>query len=796
MRRYDLLPSSPVEEDGQQAGDEEEGDDSSMFQLEMLDEGGWRDLQEQLGRWFQEGRAVDLALGMLRQKIRLRRSVSYSNWAEDYLEALESGIALGTVPSRERTPPDFFSWAMQMDDLLHSAFQRARERQGPGDEVSMMDRYRNGRRRIRDSRSPRRGSHRRETECTTTEVRRLVPRSAASSGSGGAVSREEERPDRPVRTSIRQRTAIEPKRRPASIRRAESGEERASGSTDTPAWTPPPGISPDLPDLQSPLSQAQAVNLWRYLLFDRWTFSIPRERVPTGWLPNGTIQDVNRHLAALSEHNLQAMTVGLLTMLRYLMAELSQCMDFAQVVHNTENERLEDGAADEGDESLLMQNFFATSGRSTMEQRWTRAILRLHKELEGQPESMRMSSISRLRACLPGCMMEVSAVAWLSQLQALLTAIASDVQGVQGTVAPPSEWMEGWVAELAAFIPGLCLRHLPELVESQQQTTDEVIAGLLQDEAEEREWDQAEQQQLEDREKERLAHEALCEQEVQYLASEAMTYQRWEQHVTAEALQQHEMEGLPPAKRRCLVSLEVASGSNDRPRILQTQGFDVPSNGTELRITLRANMETVPSEVPTIPAVGVLGMEQHAEGEQALTLAEASTHMTAPSHLEACSEVTAPSMLRDSSEVERTAMDAATPELPDTVPLGGVTPIEGAQTENPSLPGATGSLEAVRPTPADLLGLLEFNEYSMVYDQWKRGALTQQEILEQYGQEVVDLMIAQELVSAELDGEESDGQAEDEAPTQVLFQQRQIMVQAGDGTWVRPKPHVLEEVYE
>ncbi|CAE7395223.1 unnamed protein product [Symbiodinium microadriaticum] len=366
--------------------------------------------------------------------------------------------------------------------------------------------------------------------------------------------------------------------------------------------------------------------------------------------------------------------------------------------------------------------------------------------------------------------------------------------GVQGTVTPPLAWLEGWVVELAAFILGLCLRPPPELVETQQQTTDEVIAGLLQDEAEEHEWDEAEQRQLEDREKERQAHEALCEQEAQYLASEAMAYQQWEQHVTAEALKRHELEPEedPPPKRRCLVSLEVASGSNDRPRILQTLGFEVPSDGTELRLTLRANMETVPSEVPTIPALGV---EQHDAGATAYTLQEAPTTVAAPPHLEALSEVTVPSVPRDSPEVERTETDAATQEPAATVPLAGTAQDEGAQTEDAPLPGGAGSLEAVRPTPADLLGLLEFNEYSMVYDQWKRGALTQQEILEQYGQEVVDLMVAQELVSAEIDGEESEDQAE-EAPTQVLFQQRPIMVRAGNGTWVRPKPHFLEDVYE
>ena len=405
--------------------DQADSDASSLFQTEQ-EADLWESLMEQFWVWFSEGRAVDLALSMLRQRAQDRGDVSYRQWVREPINSLGSGLEANEQGTVETTPRDFYRWARRVESLLHSSYLRERV-PASGDESSLMDRYRNGRRRIRDSRTPRRESRR--PVCVTTETRRLEGRRpSASSGSAGQRG-EADRPDRPHHSEAR----LLPR----------GGEERASGSADVPRRENlgTGTVDPDLPDPQQPFSMEQALQMWKYLLFDRWVFSIPREggRIPTSWLPRDTLNDINVHLGGMSNHNLLMMTTGLVTMVRYLMAELSQSLDMAQVVLNTRNGEpgvdLTEGDK-EADESGLMQGFFASGGVDTADRRWSRAMMRLHKELEGQPKSVRVQSIARLRSALPPQQAGLQ-TSWQEQLLALLTAVGSDCTDVQGQGSAP-----------------------------------------------------------------------------------------------------------------------------------------------------------------------------------------------------------------------------------------------------------------------------------------------------------------------------------------------------------------------
>ena len=409
---------------GDNATDQEDPDASSLFQTQQ-EADLWDSSMEQFWEWFAEGRAVDMAVAMLRQRARDRRDQSYQQWVHRPINNLGAGIEVNEQGTTETTPRDFYRWARRVESLLHATYLRERV-PSTGDESSLMDRYRNGRRRIRDSRTPRRETRR--PVCLTTETRRLEGRRpAASSGSAGHRS-EAERDERPRHGDGR----------PAP--RGGGGEEQASGSRDMPrhggAVTGP--VDPDLPDPQQPFTMEQSLQMWKYLLFDRWVFSIPREggRIPTSWLPCDTINDINVHLGGMSNHNLLMMTTGLVTMIRYLMAELSQSLDMAQVVLNTRNGEptvdLDEEDEEEVDESGLMQGFFASGGMDTADRRWSRAMMRLHKELEGQPKPMRVQSLARLRSALPPPQQASPQTCWQEQLVALLTAVGADCADVQG----------------------------------------------------------------------------------------------------------------------------------------------------------------------------------------------------------------------------------------------------------------------------------------------------------------------------------------------------------------------------
>ncbi|CAE7340641.1 unnamed protein product, partial [Symbiodinium microadriaticum] len=296
-----MAPAEP------EADSAEEEDDTALFQAgerqvnRSLDE-----LMEQFWQWFSEDRAVHLALAMLRQRTIERGDEDYQRWARRTLRLLGAGLEPNEHASQERTPPDFYRWSRRVEWFMHSNYLQEHH---TGDETSMMDRDR----------------------YRKTTGKQWVWRTAVSS-------------------------------------------ERASGSGDNPVLSP--AVSPtsthrvggfDLPDPQQPMTQQQAVTTWKYLLFDRWAFSPPEARgvIPTTWLPHDTLQDVSAHLATMNQHNLLVLTTGLITMIRYPMAELSQSLDMAQVVLNTQSGEptVDIDAEDEEDEVDLMQSFWETGGR-------------------------------------------------------------------------------------------------------------------------------------------------------------------------------------------------------------------------------------------------------------------------------------------------------------------------------------------------------------------------------------------------------------------------------------------------
>ena len=468
--------------------------------------------------------------------------------------------------------------------------------------------------------------------------------------------------------------------------------------------------SAGLPDLEEPFTVDQAVDIWRYLLFDRNSFAPGQGKIRQTWLPQDTLTNVSVHCEAMSEYNMQMFTIGLLTMIRYLMAELSQTMSMAQAIRNTRLGLTDpvdlDEEDEDGDGSALMQSFFHTAGQDTPARRWARALLRLHKELEGQPKAMRVQSVAALRAAMPACMVELESVSYQAQLQALLVAVQEDSQETQGQLDVPGTWLGDWATELGTFIPGYRQGQMAQLVDSGPEVN---IDELLQDEAEARAHREAcEAQAAEEEEKDRLAREAqenLYQQELDHLEQEAMEYKDWERAVEAQALKRPG-DGLDDrgGKSRCVLTVEMATGSGDKPKLIRTMGVDLPMNGTPVVIRLRAEPEPNPSEVSTVPVSPPMG------------------------------ETTNPGQLISTPQ-----------ELPEMV--GDPAPTAASE-EHPDM-ASQGSQQVADNRAPGLLRLLDYKDYEVLYDRWHRGELNYREVVLYYGAEVLDLMLAQEAVSRE-----------------------------------------------
>ena len=127
-------------------------------------------------------------------------------------------------------------------------------------------------------------------------------------------------------------------------------------------------------------------------------------------------------------------------------------------------------------------------------------------------------------------------------------------------------------------------------------------------------------------------HEAMCARKIDELVEDVKAYRDWEREQMRRALLRTE-EGAPP-KRRCVLTLEAASGSADKPRIEHTLAFDVPMGGEPLTLTLRARMEPEPDNVSTVGVPSVAGEGVTTSPVQHTTMATDTAVMPQPDFLQ------------------------------------------------------------------------------------------------------------------------------------------------------------------
>ncbi|CAE7470005.1 unnamed protein product [Symbiodinium necroappetens] len=655
----------------------EDGEETVLFQTGTWRERRWEDLLEQFQQWFEEGREVGIAVRMVHTLTHSRGNPRYARWASRPIYSLGVGYPNSQWGETSTTPPDFFDWANEIETLLYDGCNREWREMGlPADDQG-------------DTTSL---MHRRPTE--------------------------EFMPPRP--------------RRARPYPRTNTTAEESAGT----------------PDAHNIVIEERS--MFGDVLFDPSRFGPELQGnsvVPDHFLPEATLRRIRTVHQQMSHHNRMLSTIALVTMMRYLMCDLSQTVELADgTVRIRDGDRA--GAEPEPDEELLMQQFMVSRGKDTADRRWTRAMIRLQKELMGQQKAARLTHARLLRMGLPS-----GDLHWGSQLEALLIATLEEDEQVEGSAQTDPEWLSSWVRELGDFIPGFQQVTEPVEIESQdrgqgqntekgapdstfgEDITDREIEQLARDPDEERD----RQQQLkaeEAMEQKRVEeHEALCEQELAYLRSEAEEYHRWEGQQLRSALRG---DSSPPGKRRCMISIEAASSSGDRPRIHHTLALAVPENGSDLVITVRANMQPIPEEVPTEVIPVPDGKEELDVGNQmlqeiyrlweagSLSLVEIRRRfgnevVEMLQAQKAVSEEADLSLLREQAQQEArdTMLDAASPGPEAPPPVS----IDHGHTEL----GRVGSPK------------VSFAFFENIYGQWKDGLWTNAAIQARYGEDWVRL---------------------------------------------------------
>ena len=592
-----------------------EHDGASLVQTTSTTRLTWRQLMDQLDIWQEQGVQVREALDLLEALVNRRGHQEYARWASNPLASIrrsveEDDTSVGGGPVLDTTRAR--TWVENVELLLWEAFDRdimnRRGRRAPdAEELHLMERHRSaaGRRRRtgtrRESRSPRRGrSNRRIT--VTESVRYLGdPRDCYATrevirNNPGSSSRGPE--------ALARRTGG-PRPVPS---RASTGDGRPGSSTNRTG------------NLTQPLSRDEATDLWRYLLgVDRESWTAGRRVIGAGhaFLTAEQQNNIREHFRTMSGQNRLLLTTTFVEVLRYVMAEVSNLMhqgemqardDANELVEVTLDESDDHREADEpepeaeGDGSQLMQRFALTGGKENDEDRWSRDLVRLQKELTQKREEVRAACIRRLRQALPACEPGSIREARREQLRALLLAMWDAPAGGTPTTPADEEWLGSWGNELEYFLPGLLfpLAVLPTpeggplvlQVDSGHTNEEE-----LDPEAASPSSVPTVAAPTETSPKRKMEVDRLAKQEEELVQAQAAAYQQWEREQMDRELSR--VTGKRRALECCRITVEASSSSTERPRVCHSYSFMVPSNGDAIHVGISAQMVQDPEWAPS-----------------------------------------------------------------------------------------------------------------------------------------------------------------------------------------------------
>ena len=316
MGGHDYLPRRRRDVDSGQQDEgrrDVESDETGFFQAPRPVTRTWEELMELFWTWFEQERQVGMAVGMVRRFVQARDDEAYSAWSTSAVGALAAGIPLSEGIELALSPEDFFVWATEVEAILFTAYRRdegaattrarsnVSEVEPEAETVALMERGRRGgdRQRRQD----------RSRSCRASGPRRRRNERASGSGepAGGAGSV------------------------PGSGRDATDAIRAAPWRAASTSFVPPP-----------PRDNDDCVDRWRFLLGVD-TVSLPQGVETTGqdrpFLPPERAEHIRHVISGYTSTEQGLMTLGLLTALRALLAELGNLLHLASFVEVPVDER-------------------------------------------------------------------------------------------------------------------------------------------------------------------------------------------------------------------------------------------------------------------------------------------------------------------------------------------------------------------------------------------------------------------------------------------------------------------------
>ena len=466
------------------------------------------------------------AIAMVRAIARNRQEHAYGQWLRRPLESLSVGFGDGLWMNEDRTPPDFYEWALEIEQILHMCYLRdssrglvptsgMNDRHNDTEGIQLMERGRRGGERHRGGARSRTREHGPEEEAGEGRRSWESRRSAARTPRAGRVATaRKEDPGRPGR-SMPERVArhleralwrcAQRPRPPATSSGASGTSGAASGSGEVEEVNITMAFFPE-----APRDADAGVDVWRYIL-GICVADLPRGRttIPDGGpvIPDDRATYIRDVLQGYTMEQQIIMTSAFVTMVRALLYEVGVIMHVAsmeEVVLDPEDD--DDGPAADGhgvdDHSAMMQlethTHPAGEGLNLVQLDLSRVygvVLRLQGVLEGptvESASRRaVHLLQRLRELRGRCLPRDLEL--YNQLEALLVAVGGTEGPASGrTDGPPSEegrdWAEHWWKALHPLLcpDGLATENnCPVQVNSSLEEQRDIEA-LIEDEQKER----------------------------------------------------------------------------------------------------------------------------------------------------------------------------------------------------------------------------------------------------------------------------------------------------------------------
>ncbi|CAE7349607.1 RTase [Symbiodinium sp. CCMP2592] len=443
-------------------------------------------------------------------------------------------------------------------------------------------------------------------------------------------------------------------------------------------------------------------------------------------ISDATYRNILVDMRARSEQERHIMSIAVVSYIRALMVELGEvCHEATLHIETLDDDEVLVEVDPEDDTTHLMQLEIGDVMHDKVNDRWSRQLVRLQKELAQQIKGLRRAHVADLLGRLRGAVGMGLTEGFGAQLEALLLAMTDPEVHIGMPV--DSNWLGPWAESLGQFIPGM---EAPfqitlndsldenDLVRAAEQA--EASQPALPDEPASSSWEGPAA----------VAEVAMLRaQEHSVLLHQASVYRDWEDW---EMMQASSTQPAVRARQQCVVEVEGILGKGKGPggpQMTRSWLLEVPPEGNlELRVRCRMEPAVDQDDVQT----QILPDTKRRRQELAEQAARGDPNLQYTQYADLYQQWLQGRL--GSRQVQNlygaellSTFEAQFAMSTDFQPDG-------------RLPGRPNPL-----TPLGAHGCLEASRYERIYGLWKEGWLGDSEIVETLGPRLLEMMACQQL---------------------------------------------------